>query len=141
MRISSLLVGAALLAVFQGGFADTVNEPAAGRVDQKIPFKQSEDSTASLVLRIAGGLVVTVLIGIGVLYAIKRFLPIVYRPTSSGHARIQVLEIRPLTPKTTLFLVELENTRLLLAQSGDGIALLHQCPAAQRVSSDDGRQI
>lgn len=104
-------------------------EPAASRTEQKIPFKRSEESTTGLAWRIVGGLIVTVLVGVGAIYALKRFLPTTYRAMTPGDSRIQLLEVRRLTPKTTLFLIEVSGTRLLLAQSGDGITMLHQFPA------------
>lgn len=141
-----LLIGArpivlclALLAPLQDGRAESIQEPTANRTEPKIPFKRSEESTAGVALRILGGLVVTVLIGIGVVYGMKRFLPTMYRPMAPGDFRIQILEARRLTPKTTLFLVELSGTRLLLAQSGDGITTLHRFPAADPSGANTDR--
>jgi len=124
----------------QDGRAEPAADPEAGaRAEQKIPFKRSEDSSTFVVLRIAGALAITVLVGFAALYAMKRFLPSFYRPVLSDHARIHVREVRRLTPKTLLFLVEVDGTALLLAQSGEGVTLLHQFPSPPPRADDERR--
>lgn len=137
----ALLVSTALLLTLLAGYAASADEAVSARTEQKIPYKQADESmTTGVVLRVVGALAVTILVGIGALYAMKRFLPSVYRPSTSGNARIQVREIRRLTAKTTLFLVEVDSTLLLLAQSGEAVSLLHHLPAREsEVGRDVGR--
>lgn len=127
-----------LMIIAMQGYAGTEPSPEVKtRAEQKLPFKRSEDGVAGLTLRVVGGLIITVLIGIGVAYGIKRFLPAVYRPVSTENdSHIQLLEIRRLTPKTTLFLVEVSDMRLLLAQNGDGITILHRFRVTNNSSVD-----
>lgn len=98
-------------------------EPSA---EQRIPFKRSEESTTGIVLRVFGGLFVAALVGVGVVYLLKNYVPSLQRSTPGGSSQIRVLEVRRLTPKVTLFLVEADGARLLLGQSGDSIATLHE---------------
>jgi flagellar biogenesis protein FliO len=97
------------------------------RIDGKrIPFKQPEQSTSGLILRVLGSLAVVAFVGVGVVYLVRRYLPSSYHSTLGGSAHIRVVEARRLTPKTTLFVIEFDNTKLLLGQSGDRIVTLSQ---------------
>jgi flagellar biogenesis protein FliO len=99
--------------------------------EARIPYKQSSDGdTAGLAIRVVGGFVLVVLLALGTVYAIKRYLPSLYSHTPTGKRRIQVLEARRLTPRLTLFLVEVDGTQLLLAHSGDRIEQLLQPPTS-----------
>ncbi|MBI3900270.1 MAG: flagellar biosynthetic protein FliO [Gammaproteobacteria bacterium] len=126
----ALLAAVLLLLAVPCLAAATSETPPPPTAVEKIPFKRTQESTGGIAFRLAGGLVITVLIGIGAIYAMKRYLPSVYGQTHApgGTSRIQVVETRRLTPKTTLYLVEVDGARLLLAQTGDSIATLHQQP-------------
>jgi flagellar biogenesis protein FliO len=108
--------------------AHGADKPMAERAPPPIPFKQSEQSAGGLALRVFGGLIVVALMGVGAVYVLKRYLPTVYRSAVTDTARIKLVEVRRLTPKTTLFLVELDGVSLLLGDSGDGLTVLHQAP-------------
>ncbi|MFZ4099680.1 MAG: flagellar biosynthetic protein FliO [Chlamydiia bacterium] len=58
------------------------------------------------------------------LYLIRRFLRHRWNPTA-GARSIEVLERTQVSPKTTLFLIEVEGRRLLIAESSDEV-----CPIA-----------
>lgn len=105
-------------------------QPGDAPMEQRIPFKKSEESTSGLVLRVVGGLFVVALVGVGALFLLKRYLPAGYLPASQGAKRINVLEVRRLTPKVTLFLVEVDGVRILLSQNGERIANLHRYSSA-----------
>lgn len=92
--------------------------------EQRIPFKKTEESSAGLVFRVIGGFVVVVLVGVGALYLLKRYLPTAYRPATQGTNRIQVIEVRRLAPKVTLFLIEVDGARILLSQNGERVVTL-----------------
>jgi flagellar biogenesis protein FliO len=99
--------------------------------EARIPFKTSaETDGAGIAMRVIGGFIVVALLALAAVYTLKRFFPSFYVHTAGGAKRIQVLEIRRLTPRTTLFVVELDGTRLLLAQSGDRIVNLHKTPVS-----------
>ena len=108
------------------GAVATPTEPAN---EQRIPFKRSEDTASGTVIRVLGGLAIAVLVGAGAVYLLKRYLPTTYRPGFTGSTHIKIVEARRLTPKTTLFLIEIEGVRLLVSQNGERIATLHTNPA------------
>lgn len=78
----------------------------------------------ALLLRAAGGLALMTALAFGAAYVAKRYLPGVRGYSKDGQSRIQLLESRRLTPRLTLFVVEYEGKRLLLAQSGDRVVEL-----------------
>jgi flagellar biogenesis protein FliO len=105
--------------------------PSAVRDEARIPFKTTgESDSAGVALRVLGGFVIVALLALGAVYALKKYFPSFYVHSTGGTKRIQVLEIRRLTPRTTLFVVELDGTRLLFAQSGDRITTLHKTPTS-----------
>jgi hypothetical protein len=99
--------------------AQNTSQPAA-----RIPYKQ--DNTGSglgggLLLRVAGGLLLMTTLAFAAAVLAKRYLPGIRGYSSDGKSRIQLLESRRVTPKLTLFVIEYEGRRLLLAQSGDRV--------------------
>ena len=101
-----------------------VAAPTEPANEQRIPFKRSEDTASGTVIRVLGGLAIAVLVGVGAVYLLKRYLPTTYRPGFTGSTHIKIVEARRLTPKTTLFLIEVEGVRLLVSQNGDRLASL-----------------
>lgn len=106
--------------------AYAINAGATESTAPRIPFKSGDDTFGGGILRVLGSLVAVALLGVGAVYLLKRYLPSLYHPTFAGSSRIKVVEIRRLTPKTTLFLVELDGVRLLLGQHNDGITTLYE---------------
>ena len=92
---------------------------------QPIAYKQdSGPGLGALALRLAGGLVLMATLAFGTAVLAKRYLPGVRGYSADGKSRIQLLESRRITPKLTLFVLEFEGRRLLLAQSGDRVVEL-----------------
>lgn len=137
----NILLAGILLVLTLGLGGEAAAEPAVVAAEQKIPYKRADESSAGIALRVAGALVITILAGIGVVYGMKRLLPSIYRPMVAGGTRIQVLEVRRLTAKTILFLVEVDGTRLLLAQSGEGMSLLQQVSGRGGGAAHDDRLV
>lgn len=95
-------------------------DPAPGK--EAIPFKRDADALdAATLLRTALALGVAIAIALGGLYAFRRFLPSSLGRAPGGQSRINVLEIRRVTPRLTLLLVEIDGQRIFLAQSGDRV--------------------
>lgn len=88
-----------------------------------IPFKTQSDVSGDMIIKIMFVLVVLlVLAAIGLYLAKRLMLP---AKNSLGSDRsIHVLEVRRLSPKTTVYLIGFENRRLLLAQTGDSTVVL-----------------
>jgi flagellar biogenesis protein FliO len=101
--------------------------------EQKIPYKpQSGPGTATLIAQTLLVLAGVIALGFAGVYAMKRYLPFIAGYTEKGQRRVQVIETRRLTPRATLFLVELDDMIFLLGQSGDRIVNLYQAPAGPK---------
>jgi flagellar biogenesis protein FliO len=110
---------------------------SGARDEAKIPFKASSESDgAGMAVRVIGGFLFVALLAVASIYALKRFFPSFYVHSTGTAQHIRVIEIRRLTARTTLFLVELDGSRMLLAQSGDQLVNLHKTSVAP--SSDHG---
>ena len=99
-----------------------LSQQAARPEKETIPFKRDADSfELGLLLRTALALGVVIAVGFAGIYALKRFLPPSLGRAAGGQGRINVLEIRHVTPRLTLFLLEIDGQRVFLAQSGDRV--------------------
>jgi flagellar biogenesis protein FliO len=134
VRVVAAAIGLLLAGVAWSADAPKTPTPLTMEA-HKLPFKQTTDAEGGMALRVIGGLVVVVLIGFGVIVALKRYVPSIYGHSAAGAHRINVLETRRLTPKATLFLVEVDGTRLLLAQSGDRVVTLHEAASGKPVNA------
>jgi len=103
-------------------------EPVAS--ERHIPFKSSDEaSTGTILLRVVAGLGVVLVIGYAALVALRKFVPMLSTVTPPGSKReIELIELRRLTPRLTLFLVEVQGSRYLFAQSGDHLVPLAPSP-------------
>lgn len=104
--------------------ADTSATQSAETAVERIPFKKTEDSVSTLLLRVLGGLIITALIALGIVYGLKRYVPAMQGATFGGSGHIKVIEVRRLTPKLTLFLIDVDGVRLLVSQNGDRVSML-----------------
>jgi hypothetical protein len=102
------------------------------------PIAYKEDNApglGALAFRLAGGLVLMATLAFGAAVLAKKYLPGVRGYSADGKSRIQLLESRRITPKLTLFVLEFEGRRLLLAQSGDRVVELGSQGAAESPDS------
>lgn len=89
---------------------------------EPIPFRRDAEAVDSgLALRVALALGLVIALGIGGVYALKRFMPASLGGASGAAGRINVLEVRRITPRLTLFLVEIDGEKFALVQSGDRV--------------------
>ena len=145
-RIAAIVLGglclAGGLALGSGGYAhgagshddassygqDAAHEPAAATLQpepRRIAYKEdSSVGVGALALRLAGGLVLMAVLAFTAALLAKRYLPGIRGYSLDGKSRVQLLESRRITPKLTLFVLEFEGRRLLLAQSGERIVEL-----------------
>ena len=94
------------------------------QTSSRITFRQDNDGAGlggGLLLRVAGGLLLMTALAFGAAVLAKRYLPGIRGYSTDGKSRIQLLESRRVTAKLTLFVIEYEGRRLLLAQSGDRV--------------------
>lgn len=123
-----------------GNLSAGADVPAAGGERAAIPFRSAEGPSGSaLVGRVLAGFVLVLVVGVGAVYLLKRYAPGIYSYRAAGAAggqRIEVLEIRRVTPRLTLFLVRMDSDEVLLAQSGDRIKSVWQRPATSARSAE-----
>jgi flagellar biogenesis protein FliO len=81
--------------------------------------------------RIGGGLLLITVLAFGVTLLAKRYLPGIRGFSADGKSHVQLLESRRITARLTLFVIEFEGRRLLLAQSGDRVVEVGARPAAR----------
>lgn len=119
-------------------FSLTLCLPAAFAADNgsskesAIPFKRTEeDASTSSLWRVVLSFGAVVALGVGAAYVIRRYIPASVGRAIGGTARIEVLEVRRVTPKLTLFLVHADGERILLTQSGDRITSLQLSPPSK----------
>lgn len=118
------------------GIARATEPPVTG-AEKRIPFKGSEGSeTGVSVLRVVLGFGVVAAVGFGAILAMRRFLPLSYAGKPAATRNIELVEVRRLTPKLTLFLIQVEGERVLLAQSGDVVTRIHPLQPAGSRSGD-----
>lgn len=113
---------------FCAALSDNVHEsPAYSKIDtkkQEIPYKHDEQVTSSLVMRVALSFILVISMAAGAIYLLKRYVPD-WRVIGADKARrIAVIEVKRLSPKTSLFLVDVDGKTLLLAQSNDQLSTL-----------------
>ena len=114
-----LCVGLCLTFAGIGSSAAESNSPKDGA----IPFKRGDEvASAGSLLRVALSLGVVIVAGVGVLYLLKRYVPASVGRMAGGERRIDILEIRRVTSKLTLFLIKIDDETLLLTQSGDRVS-------------------
>lgn len=107
---------------------DAAHEPAAAALQpepRRIAYKEDNPvGVGALALRLGGGLVLMATLALATAVLAKRYLPGIRGYSLDGKSRVQLLESRRITPKLTLFVLEFEGRRLLLAQSGERIVEL-----------------
>jgi len=100
----------------------------AGPAKEPIPFRREADVDSGTALRVALALGLVIALGIGGVYALKRFLPGSLGAATGTTGRINVLEVRRVTPRLTLYLVEIDGEKFALVQSGDRVRPLSLRP-------------
>lgn len=94
--------------------------PATPPAAQPIPYRRDE-SVGAMALDVVGVLGISLAVGVGALVVLRRWLA---RSQGSPGRRLRVVETVRLTPKSALFLVELDRSTLLIGQQGDSLVVL-----------------
>jgi len=106
--------------------------------DKRIPYKGTGESDIGVsLLRVALGLGFVLVAGVGGVLLLRRYLPASYGgSTGPGIRKIELVEVRRLTPKLTLFLVAVGDKQILFAQSGDRVTRMSLTHLTNRGQSD-----
>jgi flagellar biogenesis protein FliO len=125
--------------VVQPGAYAAADVSARAPAAESIPYRKAEGGDGAVLVRVIAGLAVVLVVGVAAIFLLRRYFPVAYGHAKDGSRKIQLLETRRLTPRTTLFAVQFEGRRLLLAQSGDRITRVCQINehAAQNNPTDD----
>jgi flagellar biogenesis protein FliO len=137
MKRWAFLFAVALTVTAMSSHAADPAKPLIAEPAPKIAFKQTQ-TEGGLLLRVVLGLTIVIAIGYGTVLVLKRYAPGIVGQTSDGTRKINLLETRRLTTRTALFLVEVEGTRFLLAQTGDRVETIHTFPASPSANSRHG---
>jgi flagellar biogenesis protein FliO len=90
--------------------------------ESTLPFKRTEEVASTTPLwRVVLSFGVVVAIGFGAAYAVRRYIPASVGRAIGSAGRIEVLEVRRITPKLTVYLIQADGEKFLLTQSGDRV--------------------
>jgi flagellar biogenesis protein FliO len=103
----------------------------ATALEPAIPFKTGSALDSGTLLRIGGVLVLCLGLALIAALLIRRYTGV---GVAAAGGRLRLLESRRLSPRLTLFLVEVDGSTHLLAQSGDSVVLL---PGHREGAADD----
>ena len=129
MKARTLAALAALVWIALAAPVIAAQTPTSERTE--IPFKNEPAVSGAQIARVMVAFVLVAGLAIALAAAFKRWGWGLTPKTAAG-SRIQVLEIRRLTPKIALFLVSVDGRTLLLGQQGDNVTVLLSEPEGDR---------
>lgn len=96
------------------------SEMQRGAEPDTLPFKREpEVMNAETLWRVTLALGVAVAIAFAAVHILKRVITPSLGRANATDAQINVVEIRRVTPRLTLFLIEIDGEKILITQSGD----------------------
>lgn len=90
---------------------------------ESIPFRQDDVLSPSGLIQLVSALLISLLL-LGLIAVLLRRFGFAYRPGQQSDRRIQVLEVKRLSAKSVLFLVQADERVLLIGQIGDRLVRL-----------------
>ena len=120
-----ILTGLFFCYIDNDSYAQTTEEtlPEKVQTSESIPYRQDQVIPPAAVSRIVVALLIALVVGvIGILF-LKKYI-FQQHTTGVDGKKIQVLETRRLSPKLVMFLLQVDQHRVLLAQHGDSIVTL-----------------
>lgn len=109
-----------------------VEAPAAG-----LPFRTDGIVTQAMLARVAVAVALALAAAFGAAYLLRRFLLATGVQGGQGR-RMQLLEVRRLSPRLTLFMVRVDRRTLVLAQSGEHVAVVDPVTGFDTIAPEDG---
>ena len=105
-------------------------EPAA---EEPLPFREDEVFASRFLLRVLLVTALGVAVAIAAAWGLRRYFHRVL-PTSGSDAEIKLVSFRKLTPRMSVFVIEVDRHRFALVESGDSLV---QVPLPDRETTDD----
>lgn len=106
---------------------ESANEAAPG-----LPFRNESVIPTPTLLRVAAVMVLGLALAIAVVFILKRYL-FARDLIGSGKHRMQLLEVRRLSPRLILFMVRVDEKTMVLAQSGERLVALDPATAFENL--------
>jgi flagellar biogenesis protein FliO len=108
--------------------ADIVNpaptlQQGANASAQKLPLRKDSVIPQKTLIRVLIAVIIGLILAFAIAYLLKKYL-FVRDLLGSDEQRIQLLEVRRLTPRLTLFMVRVDDKTMVLAQSGERLVAL-----------------
>ena len=132
MRKISLWLAIAVACVVSCAFAQDVNLPPAS----KIPFKTEATPLEEHGPRVGWVLLAFLAVSGGAMYVLRKKIPSL-ASNADNDSHIKILKRTRLNPRTTLYVVEFNQRKLLIGQSGDQLVCL-DAASTQSQSQDGG---
>jgi hypothetical protein len=117
--------------------ASTVPEPSVQPSPERsrpaIPYRKDDDA-GDLVVKVALGLGLSLVAAFAILLALRRYVAPLQR---GAGRRLRLVETLRLTPKATLYLVEVDQRTLLVGQQGETLVVLGAPDVASAPKAED----
>ena len=109
-------------------------EPEAAPVaEESMPFREDEIFASQFLLRVLLVTVLGVAIAVAAAWALRRYFHRVL-PTSGSDAEVRLVSFRKLTPRMSVFVIEVDRYRFAVVESGDSLV---QVPLPNQGETDD----
>lgn len=93
----------------------------------ELPLKKDNIGTAGLVFKAGMAMVAAVFLALGAIYMLAKLAPgLHFRKDRNAPSRIVILEAKRITPKMTLFIVEVGGKQFLVSPGGTAIVAVEQ---------------
>ena len=104
--------------------------------EKSIPFKTDNYSVGGMLFKVIFLLVIISVIAYAVSYAIKRYYFKGMVNQMAGKSKIQLLEMKRISPQLTLYRIRYDTKEILLAQSANGLLVVSEDKLVQTDESD-----
>jgi flagellar biogenesis protein FliO len=98
---------------------------------QKLALRKESVIPQKMLIRVLIAIVLGLMLVFGIVYLLKRYL-VARDLLSTDEQRIQLLEVRRLTPRQTLFMIRVDDKTVVLAQSGERLVQLDPAKSFNR---------
>ena len=113
--------------------AQEAEPEASPPAEASIPFREDEIFASQFLLRVLLVTALGVAIAVAAAWALRRYFHRVL-PTSGSDAEVRLVSFRKLTPRMSVFVIEVDGHRFAVVESGDSLV---QVPLPNQGETDD----